>query len=134
MTATEEFVDVLVSRWDDAVYDINLRLVVCDRAAVTPWLQKEFNDPELDAGAGTPRATCFYIKQPAGRALVFWFRPSVDPSDDGWAGIIAHEALHGVAYLFRDIRLEFTDPSEEAFAYYLAFLVREITARLRGMR
>lgn len=42
------------------------------------------------------------------------------------AGIVAHESLHAVVYLFKKIGIEFSYESEEAYAYTLEYLTNQI--------
>lgn len=42
------------------------------------------------------------------------------------AGIVAHEALHAVVFLFKKIGIDFAYESEEAYAYTLEYLTNQI--------
>lgn len=54
-------------------------------------------------------------------AILIRFRDDIDD-----AGIVAHEALHAVVYLFKKIGIEFAYESEEAYAYTLEYLTNQI--------
>lgn len=41
--------------------------------------------------------------------------------------IIVHEVFHAVCFLFEHIDIEFSDSSNEAYAYAIEYLIREIT-------
>jgi len=41
-------------------------------------------------------------------------------------GIVAHEALHAVVFLFKKIGIDFAYESEEAYAYTLEYLTNQI--------
>lgn len=129
----DAWVDVQVSRWHEEVYDISAVVLTCPIEGLAPWLTKEFED-EYPPVTTHPQARCIWVTKPAGVALVFWFRPGIDTTDAHALGTIAHEALHGVLYVFEHVGIGGGEHSEEAFTYYLAYWVREIIERLRAMR
>lgn len=51
-------------------------------------------------------------------------------TNDAGTGTIVHECFHAVEFLFEYLGLEFGNPPNEAYAYYLAFLVKEVVNNL----
>ena len=56
---------------------------------------------------------------------LIWF------SKHATASLVSHEAFHATYFILTRAGLKLTDESEEAYSYYLEFLVREITAKIR---
>lgn len=54
-------------------------------------------------------------------AIIIRFKDDIDD-----AGIVAHESLHAVVFLFKKIGIEFSYESEEAYAYTLEYLTNQI--------
>lgn len=54
-------------------------------------------------------------------AILIRFKDNVDNP-----GIVAHEALHAVVFLFKKIGISFCYESEEAYAYTLEYLTNQI--------
>lgn len=55
---------------------------------------------------------------------LFWFKDKA-PS----LGLVAHEAFHGAIYAFDKLSIsEVTEKNEELFAYYLQYLVEQLTS------
>lgn len=82
---------------------------------VPPWVD-ESDEPLGNFSAETTR-----------RAGMFWFKEKKVSS-----GLIAHEAVHGVMYMFSKMDLKGpTEETEEFFAYYLQYLVGIIEEGLK---
>lgn len=58
---------------------------------------------------------------PERRVALIWF-PNAKPL--GW--IVAHECFHVTSFILREAGLVLSNKSEEAFAYYLGWLVKMI--------
>lgn len=54
-------------------------------------------------------------------AILIRFKDNIDD-----AGIVAHESLHAVVFLFKKIGIDFAYESEEAYAYTLEYLTNQI--------
>lgn len=46
--------------------------------------------------------------------------------------VVAHEALHMVSHALRNAGLAHTDDTEEAYTYYLMWIVREVLKAING--
>lgn len=86
----------------------------CALAGVDPF------DDKINPGVEARTLAIGNIKN-----CLLWFKDR-KPAPD----LIAHEAVHASYYLLKLSGLRFTDRTEEAFAYHVAWLVREIGRRI----
>lgn len=75
----------------------------------------DFNVPEITSDAHTFYNTDF-------KNVMIWFKEKY-PSPC----LVAHECFHAAHYILGRTGLKLTDDSEEAYAYYLEYLIREIS-------
>jgi hypothetical protein len=121
--------------WCCPVYRTSFVLVRCARADIRTWLGREI--PYADfveslARRFNPEQT-FYRGQfvgghhnEHGDVAVVWLHPDSD------VDTLAHELLHVLTSVLADRGLLLSNDSDEAFAYYLAWLMRESLQRLEG--
>lgn len=50
-----------------------------------------------------------------------------DKGEYKWEAVLAHESLHVTSRILRERGLELTDESEEAFTYYLGWIIENFT-------
>lgn len=100
---------------------IHIRLDTDPKVAVRWVNQKLGSGFESGADLGTAART-FHEDDCADAAIVFYGLP-----DDG---TMAHEAFHVVRHIMATIGMPLSDESDEAYAYLLGWLVREISRRL----
>lgn len=54
-----------------------------------------------------------------------WFHESA------WAGLVAHECLHAVAYTMRRLQIPLNDDTEEVYTYYQQWMLNEILPKMQ---
>lgn len=57
-----------------------------------------------------------------------------DSGDNKWEKVLSHEALHVTSRVLRDRGLKLSDNSEEAFTYYIAWIVQECSSIYKNYR
>lgn len=86
-------------------------------AAAQDTITQYFNKKKFDGMNGhAARVDCHGSLEYA----VVWFRPTAQSST------IAHEAFHTTHSILSNAGLTLTDASEEAYAYHLAWVIREL--------
>lgn len=122
--------------WFDEVYKLNFILVIGatapeNRTALRRALPRGLADRLERDGLieAASRGRFVHLHDPEhGDICAIWLDPTARP------GVVAHEAFHAVCAVARERRLELKDGSEEAFAYYLEWLVRNIADRVDQLR
>lgn len=126
--------------WFDYIYRVNFALVLGAPVGVPKRLARvlpadiaaEASGPDGrmngEGLAGKGGRACLIRDTPSGDVAVFWFASTSDTA------VIAHEALHAVYWILKRKGLTLDEPSEEAYTYYLEWLVREIQNRMRPAR
>jgi hypothetical protein len=117
--------------WLDPLYKLSLVVMQGPFAKARTWISNRFGEEvwPVDDRAPAARTICHSRGE-----IIMWFGPTVDPSASAGIAIIAHEALHAAAFGLRDRGLKFCPASEEAFAYFIEYLTRELHARLQKRR
>ena len=119
-------------KWFDHIYKSNFVLLCCPREDVVKALRtvvqrkpaKVLEDGGLgDVGGGIAGRFVGAHHDEHGTLAAIWLRP------DAGAGVMSHEALHAVFYVLDNKGLRLCDDSEEAFTYYLQWLMAEIANR-----
>jgi hypothetical protein len=83
-------------------------------------IQENISRKQFDKHMANQKAIATTHKLKTG-AILIRFKDNIDD-----AGIVAHEALHAVVFLFKKIGIDFTYESEEAYAYTLEYLTNQI--------
>lgn len=117
--------------WFDHIYKNNIVLVCCPAAQITKRvrsvLPEDSANEVLESGFGNASGVmgrfCGVRHDSSGCIAVFWLNPIAD------APVVAHEALHAVYWLMKEKGLTLNDESQEAYTYYLEWLLREMSAR-----
>lgn len=105
----------------DEVYNVDILVCVgIDfKKAQVMWHKKaRITDAKIESDVDMRGG--YFGMFPDHRNCLLWFRPR--PA--GW--IVAHECFHATSFILRESGLVLTNDSEEAFAYYLGWLVRQI--------
>jgi hypothetical protein len=115
--------------WFDPIYRVNVALLNCPAeqaksrlARVLPEdTAREFDDALSDLVCD---GRFVVAKHPTtGLIVVIWTKPDAD------AAVVAHEAFHATCEVMRQKGLSLKRSSEEAYAYWLEWLMREISSR-----
>lgn len=69
------------------------------------------------------RRGMFFCREPAPQGGI-WLHESA------WAGVVAHECFHAVAYTMERLKVPLNEGTEEVFAYYLQWMLNEILPKL----
>lgn len=125
---------VKCERWHDPIYHISYILLVGPHASLTGWFKSALGS-ECDPGdpRGVWALTMSHYSERNGHVQVFWFPPSPAPSTATLPSIvstIAHEALHAVTSVMESKGLPLSREGDEAYTYYLGWIVEEMTSRL----
>lgn len=116
--------------WSDELYDVTIVLMRGDGAEAFAWMDRQFGEvTEIAIGQFTGAKT-IWIARPKGVALVLWFPSWFDVADGHHLGVLAHESFHAAEFLLRERGLTLTDSSDEAYAYYIAWIFRNVYKRL----
>jgi len=83
-------------------------------------LQENISEKQFDKHMANQKAIATTHKLKTG-AILIRFKDDIDNP-----GIVAHEALHAIVFLFKKIGIEFCYESEEAYAYSLEYLTNQI--------
>lgn len=124
--------------WFCPVYTVSYVLLRCDVAEIPALLAGEIPDLEVrrsltemldiprDSISGRFVGMC---SEAYGTVVAIWLRPRV-----AGVPVLAHEILHAVQYVLDGKGLSLSDQTDEAYTYYLEFLLREAMTRLAGSR
>jgi hypothetical protein len=121
--------------WFCPVYHTSFVLVRCPRADAAALLRQEIpqgNAVEQIARRMDPAITHYrgqffgFNHEEHGDIALIWLHPN--------AGFdtLGHELVHALTSVLAERGLRLSDDSDEAFAYYLAWLIRECLQRLEG--
>lgn len=114
--------------WPDPLYDTSVFLLKGDGADALAWMDKTFGDC---ANVGTfTGAKTLWIERDKGCAIVLWFPPWFHTKDATYLSVLAHESFHAAEFVLRERGMTLTDASDEAYAYYIAWMFRECHKRL----
>jgi hypothetical protein len=85
---------------------------------------KEITDDNLGNCQGIEGRCIAVSDTPSGLVIVIYVRPTAT------IPVVAHEALHAVSFVLRAKEVPHTGDTEEAYTYYLEWLLREVMARI----
>jgi hypothetical protein len=112
--------------WRDPVYRHNYLLFVCPAPQMTTWIKAVYKrDLDMDA-----QAVAYTLHIPE-NVIGLWFNSERCASAAEWAAYVAHEAEHATRFVLDGVGMPHNAESDEAWAYYLCWIVEEITSRLR---
>jgi len=83
-------------------------------------IQENISRKQFDKHMANQKSIATTHKLKTGSILIRFKDDINDP------GIVAHEALHAVVFLFKKIGIDFAYESEEAYAYTLEYLTNQI--------
>lgn len=114
--------------WPDPLYDTSVFLLRGEGADALVWMAKTF-DATPSVGTFTGAKT-IWVEHEQGCALVLWFPPWFHTNDGKYLSVLAHESFHAAEFVLRERGMTLTDSSDEAYAYYIAWMFRECYRRL----
>lgn len=114
-------------RWTDHLYDVSVFLLKGTGTDAQRWLKKTFNEDYVGEWMGAK--TCF-VSHKRGCALVLWFPVWFSVKNTTHLSVLAHESFHAAEFTLRERGMTLTDASDEAYAYYIAWMFRECHKRL----
>lgn len=121
-------------RWHDPIYHTTYVLLTCKREEIAPWFKSTLGiEWEVGDATGVWATTFSHCSERNGSVQVFWFPPSPHSRNTDLPGIvstISHEALHAVTSVLTNKGLPLSVEGDEAYAYYLGWVVEEVTSRL----
>lgn len=91
------------------------------KSVLNPDLWIKHENKFINAFDKTYKGLCFVI--PEGDVFIHLL-------ESAGTGTIVHEAFHAVEFQFDDYGISWGEPPNEPYAYYLAFLVKEIVNNL----
>lgn len=91
------------------------------------YLKKTFDEDYSGEWMG---AKTLFISHKQGCALVLWFPSWFSVKDATHLSVLAHESFHAAEVTLRERGMMLTDASDEAYAYYIAWMFRECYRRL----
>lgn len=116
-----------VWKWPDNVYDVTVFLLKGSGDDAKRWLKKTFDEEHPGEWMG---AKTLLISHERGCALVLWFPAWWSATDAMHLSVLAHESFHAAEFTLRERGMTLTDSSDEAYAYYIAWMFRECYRRL----
>lgn len=117
---------------EDPLYGVFIFVVRCPRTELRTWMMRKFGKDRGNIATDTPaQATTFWMETRGWSTVVLWVAPWVTLKQIHWQGTVAHECLHVTGHVFRSRRIKLVEAAEEAQAYYLAWLYREVAQRLQ---
>lgn len=117
--------------WTDPIYDQHVVLLCGDWKPALAWMDRTFDGVTEREIGGESLAKTIAIDGVPNPALVFWFPRRIDLRRPRWTGIVAHEAFHGAMRVLGGRGMRPGLGSEEGYAYYVTWLVEQITQRLQ---
>lgn len=117
-------------QWADELYDVSIVLLHGEWEPALAWMDTKFGEVvEADVGQGEGAKTML-IKRDRGMAIVLWFPRWFSIKNGNHLSVMAHECFHAAEFLLRERGMVLTDSSDEAYAYYIAWMFRECYRRL----
>jgi hypothetical protein len=123
---------MVAEKWYDPVYFVNYALLICPPSKIDGWVKANLGTSVELGDLSATNALCItHSSGKNGQVQVFWFPPApyVDSLPKANA-LIAHEALHAVFSVMRAKDVCPTAGAEEAWTYYLGWVVNQLTSRL----
>ena len=117
-------------RWSDPLYDVTIVLLHGEPESALAWMNKTFGEVTAENVGNFTGAKTMWIERSKGIALVLWFPRWFHTKDGTYLSVLAHESFHAAEFLLRERGLTLTDSSDEAYAYYIAWMFRECYRRL----
>ncbi len=116
-------------RWTDPLYGAATVLLRGTGEEAHHWLTATFGPiTEFEVNAAMGGQTSWIVR-PAGGILVLWF-PEFSARNVAHLSMLSHEAFHATCFVLEDRGLTLSESSEEAYAYYLGWIVSECLKRL----
>ena len=109
-------------KWQDELYGATFHLVEGTPADFGRYMKTAFaRDVATDGAAHT-------LLMPVDFTIVIWLQAM--PASALHLSVVAHEAFHATTFVMEHVGITLRDESDEAFAYYLGWLVRNLVMRL----
>lgn len=101
-------------RFGDPLYDVQIVLLHGPWKSALSWMNKTFSGvSESEVGS-----------------LVLWFPAWFDTTSAYYLSVLAHESFHAAEFVLRARGFTLSDATDEAYAYYIAWMFRECHMRL----
>ncbi len=116
--------------WTDELYDTTIVLMHGEWEPARAWMDKQFgsvSDKEVGHGTG---AKTIWIERDKGVALILWFPRWWSRKNGTHLSVLAHECFHAAEFTLRERGMTLTDSSDEAYAYYIAWMFRNCYRRM----
>lgn len=123
-----------VWHWSDVIYENSIVLLNGEWEDARKWMDDQFADVPPDFLPGGRQGRTIWIERDNGTALVLWFPHAFDVTSGHDSGVLAHESFHAADFTLKARGLTMTDASDEAYAYYIAYIFRECHKRLSRRR
>lgn len=116
-------------RFGDPLYDVQIVLLHGPWKSALSWMNKTFSGvSESEVGTGTGAKT-IWMEREVG-SLVLWFPAWFDTTSAYYLSVLAHESFHAAEFVLRARGFTLSDATDEAYAYYIAWMFRECHMRL----
>jgi hypothetical protein len=119
-----------IHTWPDELYDTTIVLLHGDGKEALAWMDKTFGDVSGRECGEFAGAKTVWIERDKGTALALWFPAWWHVNDGMYLSVLAHECFHAAEFVLRERGMQLTDASDEAYAYYIAWMFRNIYKRL----
>ena len=118
--------------WFDPIYRVNFALICSDPKDFQKRLPQvvpadvvaQIVDNGFTDCTGIQGRCISVLDTPSGLVVVIWIRPCAD------IPVIAHETLHATACVLAGKDLTLCDKTEEAYTYYMEWILREALTRM----
>lgn len=117
-----------VWKWPDSLYDVSVFLLRGTGDEAQRYLKQTFDEGYVGEWTG---AKTLFISKPRGCAIVLWFPVWWSRTDATHLSVLAHESFHAAEFVLRERGMTLTDASDEAYAYYIAWMFRECYRRMK---
>jgi hypothetical protein len=124
-------VSVKVRRWwwSDPLYDVSVLLLKCPADKAAAALLRIFDGDDGEFGTFTGAKT-LWIQRDKGCAIAIWVPEWWTAKSSHHLSVLAHECFHAAEFVMRERGMTLTDASDEAYAYYIAWMFRNCHERL----
>ena len=108
---------VIVKQWDDVVYGVQHRMVVCKLEDFIAYIGREFGSILTINPKTAGETVTFHTAE--NLVVNYWFKQGLDLKSLEGQALIVHEALHGVDHVMQAKEIPMCYETSEPRAYYL---------------
>ncbi len=121
-------------KWSDHLYDVSVVLLWGDGRQALRWMDKTFENVSGGECGEFTGAKTVWIERPKGCAIALWFPQWFHVNDAHYLGVLAHECFHAAEFVLGHRGMALTDASSEAYAYYIAWMFRNVYQKLTAKK